>query len=74
VTKPNIPRDKEVIMGTFTATMIAEGVEEASSEEEYLEAWQLLINTGLAWQLQGWFGRTAKELIDAGLCTMKGRS
>ena len=55
-------------MENFEAVMIAEGVEEASSEEEFISAWQHLINTGLAWSLQGWFGRTAKNLIDEGIC------
>lgn len=55
-------------MDTFTATMIAEGVEEADSEEQYIEAWQLLIDTGLCWQLQGFFGRTASQLIEQGIC------
>lgn len=53
-------------MDTFTATMIAEGVEEAESKEQYLEAWQVLVDSGLCWQLQGWFGRTASALIEAG--------
>jgi hypothetical protein len=53
-------------MEIFTATMIAEGVEDASDHEEYLEAWQLLVSTGIAWQLQGWFGRTAMDLINNG--------
>lgn len=53
-------------MEIFTATMIAEGVEDASDHEEYLEAWQLLVNTGIVWQLQGWFGRTAMDLINSG--------
>ena len=34
-----------------------------------LAAWQHLINTGLAWQLQGWFGRRAASLIKEGHCT-----
>ena len=52
-----------------TATMIAEGVEEVETEEEYIAAWQYLIDTGLCWRLQGWFGRTAARLIDDGYCT-----
>lgn len=55
-------------MDTFTAVGIAEGFVDADSEEQVIEAWQLLINTGLAWQLQGWFGRTARDLIDRGIC------
>lgn len=56
------------MMSNYHATMIAEGVEEASSEEELIEAWQHLIDTGLAWTLQGWFGRTAAALIEEGIC------
>lgn len=56
-------------MDNFTATGIAEGFIEAESEEQVLEAWQHLVDTGLAWQLQGWFGRTAQALIDAGHIT-----
>ena len=38
------------------------------TEEELLSAWQFLIDTNMVWTLQGWFGRTAKDLIDRGLC------
>jgi hypothetical protein len=48
--------------------MLAEGAEEASSEEELISAWQHLIDTGLAWSLQGWFGRRATDLITQGVC------
>ena len=54
-------------MDNFTAVMIAEGVERADSEEQYIQAWQHLIDSGLAWTLQGWFGRTAMGMIRAGL-------
>ena len=53
-------------MSTFDATMIAEGVQEPESMEQYLEAWQLLVDTGMCWQLQGWFGRTAISLMNEG--------
>ena len=56
-------------MDSFTAIGIAEGFVEADSEEQEIEAWQHLIDTGLAWSLQGWFGRTAMHLIEAGHCT-----
>ena len=56
-------------MDTFTAVGIAEGFIEAESDEQVLEAWQTLHDTGVAYTLQGWFGRTARQLIDDGLIT-----
>ena len=53
-------------MTNYIAVGIAEGFEECESEEQWLEAWQHLVDTGLAWQLQGWFGRSAQHLIDEG--------
>ena len=56
-------------MTTVEAVLIAEGVREPKSREEEVAAWQLLIDTGIAWSLQGWFGRTAMHLIEEGICT-----
>ena len=61
-------------MDSFNAVGIAEGFVECDSEEQYLQAWQELVNTGLAWKLQGWFGRTANELIERGFITAPAHS
>jgi hypothetical protein len=53
-------------MDTYTAVAIAEGMVDAD-DEETLDAYQYLVDTGLVWQLQGSFGRVAQHLIDAGL-------
>lgn len=56
-------------MDTFKAVDIIEGAYSDLDDHEEIEAWQHLIDTGIVWQLQGHFGRTARDLIEQGVCT-----
>ena len=55
-------------MSNLKAIDIAEGYCDPKDDQEYIDAWQQLIDSGLAWSLQGWFGRTAKYMIEQGFC------
>ena len=53
-------------MNAYKAVGIAEGWIKAT-DEEIIEAWQYLHDTGLAYRLQGWFGRMAQDLLANGV-------
>jgi hypothetical protein len=57
-------------MNTHSAVTIAEGSPSDVEPDEYIEAWQYLVDTGLAWRLQGWFGRNAWAMINHGLVNL----
>tara|TARA_Y100000592_G_scaffold71770_1_gene111694 strand:+ start:107 stop:277 length:171 start_codon:yes stop_codon:yes gene_type:complete len=54
-------------MNDYKAVGLAEGFIEAESEEQVIDAWQHLHDTGLAYKLQGWFGRNAQRLLKQGI-------
>ena len=49
---------------------MAEFYDEDQTEEEFINNYQELIDTGMAWKLEGSVGRTAMDLIEQGLCTL----
>ena len=53
-------------MNDYMAVGLAEGFEEGTTEQQ-IKAWQYLHDTGLAYKLQGWFGRRAQQLIQEGV-------
>jgi hypothetical protein len=56
-------------MDAYTACAIAEGFSDSEpTVDEMNAAWQFLIDTGLCWKLQGWYGRNAARLIEDGTC------
>ena len=56
-------------MTTFQAITMIEDTPQAT-EEQYIQAFQSLIDSGACWQLQGWYGRTAMRLIESGHCSI----
>ena len=71
------PTEEQIAEIQTQAIGIAEGwapyEDESLDYDEVLRiAWQYLVDTGAAWKLQGWFGRTAQSLIDQGF--IKGRN
>ena len=61
-----LKKEKMSKLNDYMAVGLAEGFEEGT-EEQIIEAWQYLHNTCLAYKLQGWFGRTARRLIQEGV-------
>jgi len=60
-------------MTNYDACSIVEGFcGYEPTEEEQLQAWAHLIRTGVVWSLQGWYGRTAAAIIEAGYINQEG--
>ena len=55
-------------MKTYDACSIIEGFcGEEPTEEEIIKAWQSLVDSGAVWSLQGWYGRTAMDMLNEGV-------
>ena len=55
-------------MTPYIACSIAEGFSgEQNTQDEIHDAWQYIVDSGLTSQLQGWYGKTARDLIEKGL-------
>lgn len=55
-------------MDALNAIMILEG-DVSATEEEMIDAMQSLIDSGLAYQLQGSYARMADAMVEAGYCS-----
>ena len=62
-------KEEKTAMTLYLACAIAEGFceGEGATEKEQIEAWQYLHDTGNAYKLQGWYGRTATDLLERGV-------
>jgi hypothetical protein len=57
------------IKSSYDACAAIEGFDGLDhTEDEIIEAFQFLIDCGDAWRLQGFYGRTAVNLIQQGVC------
>lgn len=58
---------KKIKKRTFPVWAVEDPEGHGMTKKEYLDTWQKLVDTGQAWNLQGWYGRTAHTLLKEGL-------
>jgi hypothetical protein len=61
-----VESDPKPKMDLFLAVSIVEGDRDAEDERQVIAAWQYLHDSGAAYQLQGWYGRTTTQLLEQG--------
>ena len=56
-------------LSVYDCCAIIEGFDdEEHTQDEVIAAFQRLIDLGVVWSLQGFYGRTAANLIEEGYC------
>jgi len=65
MTKKKLTKKQKAEM-LYNATMIAEGAMDETNDMSYIQAWQHLVDTGVVWELQGFFGRAAHRMLSEG--------
>lgn len=55
------------MVDALQAILICEGVQTPQDEQEYIEAWQYLLDSGTIWKLQGWYQRQAMDMLNEGI-------
>jgi hypothetical protein len=57
----------KVTMNAMKAVNIAIGLQDSDNDEQYNAAWQYLVDSGMAWTLEGAIGRQAARMIKEGI-------
>ena len=70
-----IYKENKMKFNSYLACAYAEGFCEGenATDKERLQAWAYIIKYGLWKHLQGWYGRTANNLIENGIISKTGR-
>ena len=66
-----LPQPNEKNMNRHLTDMIIKYEQDLLDDDDTISLFQELIDNGMAWRLQGHYGRMATRLIEAGLCTKK---
>ena len=46
--------------------LLEEGEDSGLTPAQFKALWQYGVDSGIVWRLQGWYGRTAQDLLDSG--------
>jgi len=72
MTFPDLPLDVQKVKEKELLDLIIAFESSVISDEEFLELFSILIKSGLVWNLQGFYGRIAINLINDGIISRDG--